>query len=534
MSDRMDIDKEKTIDTSYGRENEGYRNYAYSDQLPPENPMGNPPSPEGKENAYEKSADERLSWDYMPPDKESPPANPVLLLGAIGVIAACLILAIGILLGRLTSGRPGKAEKQTQASRTENGSASTAPTTEKTAATTADTGTEQTTVPATAQTTADPDSLTLSDNLADYTFSIDGVVYQIPCDYSLMVLRGWSISQYSDKKETDMVGGEDSVYFTMVKNESKMTVEAYNPGRTACTVKECKIGGINVTGYNTDSFVMAKNIKLDSSVEEVKKAFGNPENSNDYDDYTHLRYPTNPDNYRESVSFSLYKRADKKKYSSISLRRVILSQAGSGSSDSTDSSDTPSVSDEVPTYLSEYRPPQAMDSTGKKAIFKLDGKLYQLPCPLNQFLDDGWTVKKTDKASINGLGEESSAILIEKEGIDAHLTMANFMKYPIKSENCAVSGISFFFYNTSYTEPIPSGRLECPCGVKPEMTMAQLKNATTLSDWKQYENDKKDYNSLTSMYYDQDKQVTMYFSWMDFESGTQSRSIQISSKAWAY
>ena len=89
MSDRMDIDKEKTIDTSYGRENEGYRNYAYSDQLPPENPMGNPPSPEGKENAYEKSADERLSWDYMPPDKESPPANPVLLLGAIGVIAAC-------------------------------------------------------------------------------------------------------------------------------------------------------------------------------------------------------------------------------------------------------------------------------------------------------------------------------------------------------------------------------------------------------------------------------------------------------------
>lgn len=543
-------DEASIYNSSPGIAGKGFRNYAYSDQIPDYDlpadsaPSGNFTPEQGdsaqagmtnsdpawqKGHPTEDGPEPRLNWNYMPPDKEAKTANPFLLLGAIAIIAGCLILAVGILLGRLSKGVPKKADIRTEKAPTESKPATTAQTTEYPPASTQATSTEQNTVPATSQTPPTQGSLTLSDKLSDYTFSLNGVVYQLPCDYSTLFANGWSISPYSDKKETDKVPGEASVYFTLVSNDQRMTVEAYNPGKAADMLKNCKIGGISVTASSNQSFTIANNITPSSSAEEIREAFGNPDDSKEYDDYTSIKYKTNPDNYREYTNFTIYKNTEKTKFNSINLRRIILS-----SEDSQASGTTSPASDEKPAYLATYKPPESMNPEEPEAIFKLDGKLYQLPCPLDQFTDDGWAINKIQKASVNGLGEETNAITMEKDGVEIRLTMANYIENPVTSENCAVSGISMYSHKSSYTEPAPAGFFEGPGGIKPEMTLDQVKAALPSSTWKQYENDKTDYDSLTFMHSDYDKGISISYFWMDYQSGDTSRYIQVNGKSWSY
>ena len=63
----------------------------------------------------------------------------------------------------------------------------------------------------------------------------------------------------------------------------------------------------------------------------------------------------------------------------------------------------------------EYKKPMTMGKSIDDYIFKLDGSLYQMPCPLDEFLSNGW--KYNGKLKKN---EKRAEIILTKEGKEIH------------------------------------------------------------------------------------------------------------------
>ena len=267
------------------------------------------------------------------PGKEIKPVSPLILLLAIGIIAGCVILAVFLIAGRFNNLKNnwrktiGKQEVRTEAKRKVTTEASTETTTEaatasRSAATdmtelsTENTGQEETT-----QHQVDKNSL--SDSLDDYTFLLDGVIYQLPCDFSEFTRNGWSVSPYSDKKDTDLVAEGEEVFFSFRKDSLRFVAMACNSDKQKKALKDCKIVGVSITSVDSRDFKMAKEITLMSTSDDILKAYGEPDYSHDYKEYISFSYYTEHNSFKSSTTFTVYKLPEKTKYNSVFLRRII-------------------------------------------------------------------------------------------------------------------------------------------------------------------------------------------------------------------
>lgn len=267
----------------------------------------------------------------------------------------------------------------------------------------------------------------MSDNLSDFTFELDGILYQLPFEYTELKENGWTISStgYSEDKILDANSYD---YFSMLKDGSRITVHVINMSGNSKTIKDCKIGGIEVYCndlIDTDIVKFANDITVISSLDDVINAYGDANSTNTYDDYTNVSYKYG--DYSD-VNFSCYDETIK--YNYMRMRNYI-----------SDESDVTETSSEVPEYLSEYEEPSELGDDLKSCNVELEGDLYHLPTPVSVFTDNGWKI--TSKS--NGVGSgNTDSITMEKNGNKVSFTIKNFADYQTIPENCAV--VSFYAY----------------------------------------------------------------------------------------
>lgn len=269
-------------------------------------------------------------------------------------------------------------------------------------------------------TTNESVEITMSDDLYDFTFELEGVVYKLPCKYEDITKNGWTISSTGYNSESKIAGNSyDSFY--MSKDGRKIIVYSYNMSGNVKTIKDCKIGGIECEAYNEVDFVIAKNITVKSSVKEIKTAFGVPGYSNSGSDYESMTYYAQKDSSYNSVKFYI---TNDGKYSSIEMKNFIETE-----------DDKTTTSTERPSYLDEYKAPTAMGKDLKSAVVKIEGDLYQLPAPVSEFIDNGWKIVQQSGDVVAG-GTDS--IRVEKNGKKIDLYIVNYAEYQTTVENCAV------------------------------------------------------------------------------------------------
>ncbi len=269
-------------------------------------------------------------------------------------------------------------------------------------------------------TTPDDKEIVMSDELFDFTFTLEGVVYQLPCKYETLTKNGWTISSSGYNSETKIEGNSyDSFY--MAKDGRKVTVYAYNMSGNVKAIKDCKIGGIECDGYNEVDFTVAKGVTVKSSVDEIKNAFGVPGYSNSGSDYQSMTYYAVKDSSYNSVKFYV---SNDSKYSSISMKNFVESD-----------DDKTTTNTEKPAYLNEYKKPSSMGADLKSPVVKVEGDLYQLPAPVSEFLGNGWKVIQQSGDVVAG-GTDS--IRVEKGGKKLDLYIVNYSEYQTTVENCAV------------------------------------------------------------------------------------------------
>lgn len=295
----------------------------------------------------------------------------------------------------------------------------------------------------------------LSDKLEDYTFMLEGDVYQLPFAYSVLADKGWRIydSGYYDNTK---INGNSYDDITLQKDKKTINVYIINASGNAKELKDCNIGGISVYGSNKNApeFSIAKGIKVGDKEDKVREAFGSPTDTSNYDEYNYLRY--GEDNSITNIVCD--NGTDEYNDAQVEIKNFVA----------TEDDKKTETSDEVPEYLSTYVAPTELGTDPLSYNIEIENQVYTLPAPVSAFTDNGWKIASQEDSVPSGRSL-SSAIKLQKDGKEIEASVTNFADYQTKPENCAISTLAFYADDTKNPE------VKLPGGITIKSTSDDLK-----------------------------------------------------------
>lgn len=345
---------------------------------------------------------------------------------AIGAIVIAVIVAVVLFV---TGGKDDKDDKDpttTEQASTTDGTTEEDGTTE---ATTEGTSEEPAVEPTNGYTYEWPTEL--SDNWRDYTISIDGTVYQFPMPYSEWKSKGWK----TNSLPTNLAAGEGD-YTEFYNDRLELTAAFMNPGLSETAIEDCWVVGVSIdTEYDevADGVVieLPGGVKLlESSEDDIKKAFGAPEyryEGTDYEDKPYVSLDYAGDTYEDGMDFEI--NADGK-LASIAIANTAIPANAVGNTD---------ISTEPPVINSYYTEPSGPSTDRFDSIITLDGVNYQLPVPVAQLTQNGWILDTATDDYISG--NSNIDTYLEKDGSKIYVQLDNFTPNAILPVNAYITSI---------------------------------------------------------------------------------------------
>lgn len=268
------------------------------------------------------------------------------------------------------------------------------------------------------------EEIKLSDNLFDFTFELEGVVYQLPCKLDAFTKNGWAISSSGYSGDTK-IPGNSYESFTMARDGKEITVYSYNPSGNMKAIKDCKVGGIASEVYTKTNLVLSKGIALGANEDAVRAAYGAPGQLNTGTSSKALLYLAGKDTTYNCVKFYFY---DDHQYSSVEIKNFVETEE-----------DKTVTNPERPAFLDSYKAPAAFGSGLTSGVVKIEGAFYQLPAPVSAFLNNGWQIIQQSGDLVAG---DSDYITVQKDGKNLILYIVNMAEYQTVAENCVVYKLS--------------------------------------------------------------------------------------------
>ena len=334
-------------------------------------------------------------------------------------------------------------------------------------------------------TTTAPPVVTLSDKLADNTFRLDGVVYQLPTTYAALTAGGWTIADYDVTTDT-LIAGQSELLTRLAKNGRYLYVDMYNPSGNATKIADAAVIGIDATNTG-DLFCVAGELKPTSSADAVIAKHGTPDDRNDTANYVDLIYGSNAgDSYL--ARFTFY--SDDPANSRIRIRCALPA------------SEQTETKNERPAYLAQYKAPAALGSDPTVPHFSLGGIVYTMPLPVQTFLDNGWTIDAG--ASAVAAGAETTLSLRKGEE-KIRLSIVNNSLYQTTAAGCLAIKLS--------ADAAEAPSIALPGGITAGATAATLRSTLSSAFDEEsyssfiafsYSNYKGDNNLSISLYVDTD------------------------------
>lgn len=247
-------------------------------------------------------------------------------------------------------------------------------------------------------------ALALSNDLYDFQIQIGSTVYQFPMKVTDFMACGWAFDPYENPEE-NLRSGFDNLTWFVHTDGTKVNIPVVNFAKSALPLQECYIGGITVKqddlGQKELPVRIAKNIALGKATEqELTAAFGKATDVYDSDSLKKLSY--NLDAY-QTVEFNIDPKANVLTAVTICNYKIPDDFQESG------------LTNQIPKSVSSYKAPSFLGNELKSGIIELDGQLYQIPMPVEQLLNNGWTIQ-TDNSDKTIEGNYHGYVTLQKDG----------------------------------------------------------------------------------------------------------------------
>ena len=263
----------------------------------------------------------------------------------------------------------------------------------------------------------------LSDNLYDFQIAMDGQVYKFPMWFDDFEALGW---EYLGDRTEVLYANEYLYAEPWQKDGVTIYTSIANLSLNAIAPEEGQICGLDLDGYqmrNCDwKIELSKGITFgESAREDILKAYGEPTDEYDGELYYKMSYETD---YYSEVTLYVYK--DSGVMEKLELMNMIELEGLDNS-----------VSEEVPELISEYKSPTQLGDDYYSNILEYDGALYQFPCPIQEFTDNGFEIQEENSDMVIGAGDTGRAELM-KDKQRIRVSVKNFAPYATVLENCFI------------------------------------------------------------------------------------------------
>lgn len=278
---------------------------------------------------------------------------------------------------------------------------------------------------------------TLSDDLYSFQVKIGDDIYQFPMTYADFTAKGWALGN-SDDPQTS-VGSNSYGSVSFYNGQNKVYGTVFNLGINAVPLEECLIGGVDIEkgdyGVNLDNtpvelpggIVMGQ-----STLEDVKAAYGDPSDTYEGDLYDQLTYKK--DSY-EYIRLYVYKESG------------VLEEADFQNLVEPEGFDKGEVSTETPQIVSDYTAPTEMGEDYLSTVVEFCGDLYQLPAPVSAFLANGWEMQDVEEGAYVS-GGSMDFVDMMKNNQSVHFSIYNETRDAVTYENCFVEELELGDYDS--------------------------------------------------------------------------------------
>lgn len=305
------------------------------------------------------------------------------------------------------------------------------------------------------------DPVSLSDDWKDFTFELSGNSYKLPVQYREFANNGFVFDTSSRNlgiTDDEAMPAYSSRTIMLNNGETTFRAELINMSGNERKASDCDIGAIDIYAKDNLGLRIAKGINCFSTVEEVKAAFGEPNYISTSTDRVFLSYYI--DELYSSMQIFLHTNQDDARFNSIHLKNIVGTDR-----------DVTAVSEEYPEYLKTYAMPTNLGTDNKAPIVEIDGVLYRMPCPVSEFLNNGWFIS-TDYAGSVGSGN-TEYIYIKKGNTKLLLTIYNYDSVSHYSKDCAACCITI----KSNSLGDDGGKIRIPSGVSISSSEGEVAHA---------------------------------------------------------
>ena len=283
----------------------------------------------------------------------------------------------------------------------------------------------------------------LSDSIYDYQISINGEIVQLPLYVEDLLAQGWEVkSNLSDLGTGMRPSTYDLYYFT--KGDTQIYADVMNWDVNERPAGECVINGITIERND------AKDAEVElpgginwntSTTEDVMAAYGTPSYENETSSLYFMRYEEGTRNEVE-VRFEVESgQIDKISLDNFTEPEDFVQGA---------------VSTDVPELTAMYQAPTAMSDDPADFIIEVDGALYQLPCPVSEFVNNGWeVVDGKSEESIEGRG--SGKVTLRKNNFEFWTYVRNYDDNATAVENSFVTDFQLRDHDANVSVKIAGG-----------------------------------------------------------------------------
>lgn len=273
-----------------------------------------------------------------------------------------------------------------------------------------------------------------SSEIYEFAINLLGSTYSLPADLAEFKTNGWTYAN-NDNPESKDVKANGYATCDVLKDGKKITLTVVNLGTNTKKFADCKVGSVDCTfsAANDMTFNLANKLSAtkDTTVEDVTGKFGEATKTINGDSGTTLRYE------KETYVYYVFTFNAEGKLTYVDIRNWKTEDESTG--DAVDLG-----------FLRDYVAPNGLTDNYADYIFKLEGKMYQLPAPVSSFTDNGWAIK-TYPESIAAGNEITSGLVMTKGNLELTFTVKNFANRAVEIKDAMVTGV---FMNGEFLDGI--------------------------------------------------------------------------------